>query len=429
MQNRRITRREFLELGGAAGVTLALSGCFGGGDTTSDDDTEFATPAEEGTEPQPTTQPKQPEKTAAEKLLDTMTLEQKVAQLFFVTPEQLTGVEVATVSGSMTEQALASIPVGGLIYFSKNITGDQQIRDMLSGAVSLSQNAGAGVPVFTGVDEEGGPLVARIANSGLFNVTQFPNMADIGATGDTSQAANVGSTIGGYLKDIGFTVDFAPDADVLTNPDNTVIGPRSFSSDPNVVSNMISAEIPAMTQAGVMPCAKHFPGHGDTAGDSHTGAAESDRTMDDLEGCEFLPFKAAAAAGVPFVMVGHINTPNAIVEDADSAAKTGANAGDSLPATLSYKAITQILREELGFKGVVISDSMEMGAITEYYSQADAATKFLQAGGDMVLMPEDLNAAYQGVLDAVNSGSLTEDRVNESCLRILNAKTTAGLIS
>lgn len=423
MDNRIFSRREFLEVAGAGAFAVALAGCSSD-DATSDDDTDFDSQTEEPTEPAP-----EPEKTPAQKMLDSMTLEQKVAQLFFVTPEELTGVEVATVSGDATKAALEALPVGGLIYFSKNIVGVDQIKSMLSGAVELSKGAGAGVPVFTGVDEEGGPLVARIANSGLFDVEQFGNMADIGATGDTSQAAHVGTTIGGYLHDIGFTVDFAPDADVLTNPNNTAIGPRSFSSDPNVVSEMVSAEVSAMVATGTQACAKHFPGHGDTAGDSHTGAAESDRSLSDLQGCEFLPFQAAAKAGVPFVMVGHITTPNALVEDADSAAKTGANAGDALPATLSYKAITQTLRESLGFNGVVISDSMSMGAITQYYSQSQAAVKFLQAGGDMVLMPEDLNAAYQGVLDAVNAGNLTEDRINESTLRILTAKQSAGLIS
>lgn len=410
---RAMTRREALSAFGVMGASAMLAGCGGSEpapETVTRGEVDDPTAV---TDPTPATPVVQ--KSAAEKTLETMTLEQKVAQLFFVTPEELTGVEIVTAAGDTTKKAIENMPVGGLVYFSQNITGNQQLRDVLSNSIEYSKGAGAGVSVFTGVDEEGGTLVARIANSGYFDVDTFPDMADIGATGDSTQAALVGTTIGSYLKDIGFSVDFAPDADVLTNPDNSVIGKRSFSSDPDVVASMVSAEVSAMAATGVCPCAKHFPGHGDTEGDSHTGEAVSERTMDDLISCEYKPFTAAIEAGVPFIMVGHIETPNA--------------AGDGLPATLSSKMITDELRGRLGYEGIIISDSMRMGAITEYYEQADAGVMFLQAGGDMLLMPEDLSAMYQGVLDAVSSGTLTEDRINESVLRVLNAKEAAGLIS
>lgn len=422
----RMTRRKFVALSTAAGATLLLGGCASGTQgaaETDKDDMDNATISD------PAQQEQAPQPSAAEQLLASMALEQKVAQLFLVTPEVLTGVADVTAAGEITQNALAETPVGGLIYFSQNITGADQLKEMLANTVGFSQSAGAGIPVFTAVDEEGGSLVARVANSGYFDVETFPDMAQIGATGDTSQAANVGSVIGGYLHDIGFSLDFAPDADVLTNPDNQVIGQRSFSSDPNVVSEMVAAEIPTMVATGVLPCAKHFPGHGDTAGDSHTGAAETERTLDDMNACEFLPFAAAAQAGVPFIMIGHITAPNAIVEDEQSAAATGAAAGDVLPATLSYKAITQILREQLGFSGVVISDSMRMGAISQFYDETDASVRFLLAGGDMILMPDDLGATYQGVLDAVSAGTLTEDRIDESVMRIIAAKQLAGLVA
>lgn len=416
--SRLVTRRQALQTFGILGASAVLTGCgqaVGPAAQTENipevDDPTAVTDA--ATTAASTEQA--PQETPAQKLLDTMTLEQKVAQLFFVTPEELTGVECATIAGNMTKAAIADKPVGGLIYFSQNIVGNQQFRDMVAGNVGFTQESGAGIPAFSGIDEEGGPLVARIARSGYFEVQTFPNMADIGASGDTSQAANVGTTIGSYLKDIGLTVDFAPDSDVLTNPDNTAIGKRSFGSDPDLVSSMVSAEVEAMVATGTCPCAKHFPGHGDTAGDSHTGEAISNRSMDDLISCEYKPFSAAIEAGVPFIMVGHIKTPNA--------------AADDLPATLSSKMITDELRGRLGFEGVVISDSMSMGAITQYYDQATAGVMFLQAGGDMLLMPEDLGAMYQGILDAVNSGTLTEERIDESVLRILNAKETAGLIS
>ncbi len=326
----------------------------------------------------------------AERTLSQMTLEEKVAQLFFVTPEGLTGVGTATVAGTMTKDALARIPVGGIIYFGKNLQSNQQVRDLLSG------------------------IVARVANSGLFDVTHFPNMAEIGATGDPDQAAYVGTTIGAYLKEIGFNVDFAPDADVLTNPQNTAIGARSFSSDGTVAASMVAAEVEAMLATGVLPCVKHFPGHGDTAGDSHTGAVYATRTREQIESVEFAPFRAAIEAGCPFVMVGHIETPNF--------------AADGLPASLSPVMMTDVLRGQLGFTGVIVSDSFAMGAITQRYTPADAAVRFFQAGGDMLLMPDNLTAAYEGVLDAMQTGALTTERIDESVLRILAAKERAGLI-
>ncbi len=355
------------------------------------------------------------EKTRAELVLDSMTLEQKVAQLFVVTPERLTGVSQALVAGDLTRQALAEIPVGGLCYFGKNITGSQQLRDMLGGTLEMAKASGAGVAPFLTVDEEGGDLVARIANSGYFDVEKFPNMDQIGASGDESAAAHVGTTIGTYLRDIGFNVDFAPVADVHTNPDNPVIGPRAFSSDADVAARMVAAEVAAMLKTGTLPCIKHFPGHGDTAGDSHTGAVMTVRTREQIESCEYKPFRAGIEAGSPLVMVGHIETPNLT--------------GDDLPATLSRAIMTDELRGKLGFDGVIISDSFEMGAITDNFEPADAAIRFIQAGGDVILMTADLGASYQGILNAVAEGSITEERIDESVLRILKAKDQAGLLA
>ena len=343
-----------------------------------------------------------------------MTLEQKVAQLFVVTPEQLTGVSQAVVAGSATQRALDDIPVGGLCYFAQNITGSQQLRDLLANTCDIASRSGAGIAPFLTVDEEGG-MVARVANSGYFDVESFSNMAEVGTTGDETKAAYVGTTVGTYLHEIGFNVDFAPVADVLTNPRNEVIGLRAFSSDPGVVAQMVSAEVAAMLETGTMPCIKHFPGHGDTAGDSHTGAVVSKRTADEIRACEYKPFQAGIEAGCPFVMVGHIETPGL--------------AADGLPASLSKTMITDELRGRLGFEGVVISDSFVMGAITQRYASADVAVRFIQAGGDMILMPENLQEAYRGVLAAVDGGAIEESRIDESVERILEVKKRAGILS
>lgn len=355
------------------------------------------------------------QKPLVQQKLESMTLEQKVAQLFLVTPEQLTGVSQAVVAGPATQRALEDIPVGGLCYFSQNITGDQQLRDLLLGTYSMSSRSGAGIAPFLTVDEEGSSLVSRVANSGYFDVQRFPNMAEVGAAGDEAQAARVGAAIGEYLHEIGFNVDFAPVADVLTNPSNEVIGPRAFSSDPDVVAQMVSAEVAAMLETGTMPCIKHFPGHGDTAGDSHTGAVVSKRTADEIRACEYKPFQAGIEAGCPFVMVGHIETPGL--------------AADGLPASLSKTMITDELRGRLGFEGVVISDSFVMGAITQRYVPSDVAVRFIQAGGDMILMPENLQEAYRGVLAAVDGGAIEESRIDESVERILEVKKRAGILT
>ena len=411
-----ISRRGLVASVGLAVTSMGLSSC-GNAEETGSDGVEDAMIVEAAGSNESVKMQTEagPAKTLAQTTLEKMTLEQKVAQLFIVTPEQLTGVSVATAAGDMTREALEAMPVGGLCYFAQNIVGADQLRGMLANTSQFGSAAGAGVPPFLTVDEEGGPLVARVANSGCFDVETFPNMAEVGASGDDAKAAYVGTSIGAYLHDIGFNVDFAPDADVLTNPDNKVIGPRAFSSDPDVVSAMVSAEVGAMLQTGTLPCIKHFPGHGDTEGDLHTGAVYATRTREQIEGCEYKPFEAGIAAGCPLVMVGHIETPNL--------------AGDGLPASLSKTMMTDELRGNLGFEGVIVSDSFAMGAITESYGSADAAVRFIEAGGDVILMPENLQAAYQGILDAVNAGSISEERIDESVARILAAKEAAGILA
>lgn len=336
-------------------------------------------------------------------ILNEMSLEDKVSQLFFVTPESLTGVEVAIQAGEVTKNALSEYPVGGIILFSQNIQGEEQLKTMLSNLHTYSR-----YPLFTGVDEEGGTLVARIANSGTIVVPTFPDMQEIGNTGDPQQAYEVGTTIGNYLKNLGFNVDFAPVADVATNPDNPIIGVRSFGSDASLVSQMVAKEVEGMQSQGVSSVIKHFPGHGDTAEDSHAEAAVSYKTIEELRSTEFLPFRAGIEAGTDMVMVGHIAVPNIL--------------GDYTPATLSEQMIYGYLREELGYDGIVITDSMRMGAIVNYYDPAQAAVMVLQAGGDMILMPEDFYAARQAVLDAVSNGVLTEARIEESLRRIYRVK-------
>lgn len=344
-----------------------------------------------------------------ESLLDTivnsciaeMPLEDKVAGLFMITPEALTGTDTVIKAGDTTQEKLSQTAVGGLIYFSKNIKSKEQLTEMLTNTKAMSK-----YPVFLAVDEEGG-TVARVANSSI-EVTTFEDMGTIGAGADPAKAAEVGTTIGTYLSELGFNVDFAPVADVLTNADNTMIGARSFGTDSGIVSSMVSSEVSAMESAGVSACLKHFPGLGDTTEDTHDGMATTERTLDDMRGSEFLSFQAGIDAGVDFVMVSHVSAPNVL--------------GDNMPCSLSNQMITDVLRGELGYDGIVITDALDMAAVTDYYTSDQAAIMALQAGADMLLMPEDFQTAYDGVLAAVNDGTLTEDRIDESLRRIYRIK-------
>ncbi|MCD8381672.1 MAG: hypothetical protein LUC30_01955 [Clostridiales bacterium] len=345
---------------------------------------------------------------AAQVLLEGMTLREKICQLFIVTPEELTGISgTATVGGASTKAALQNYPVGGLVYFAGNILTPDQCTSMIENTQSYSE-----LGLFIAVDEEGG-TVARIGRNSAMGATSFPDMATVGAQG-TDAAYNVGLTIGSEITQFGFNLDFAPVADVNTNPDNPVIGNRAFSSDAEEAAELVAAAVQGFRDGGILCCLKHFPGHGDTATDSHYGLAETTRTLDELRETEFLPFQAGIDAGAELVMVGHISTPNIT--------------GDSVPASLSSYMVTDILRGELGFDGLVITDSLSMEAITDQYGSGEAAVLSIQAGVDLLLMPEDLSAAVSALENAVRDGSITESRIDESVLRILSVKLKYGII-
>lgn len=338
--------------------------------------------------------------------LSSMTLEEKAYQLFVVRPEAITGVDTATQASDATKQAISDRPVGGIIYFQKNLLNPDQTKALLGNTQGYSQDI-TGLPMFLCVDEEGG-TVARIGNNSGFDVPDIGNMCDVGATGDPSQAQAVGTTIGGYLAELGFNVDFAPDADIADNPDSNVMALRSFGSDATLVSSMVGAAVQGFNGTGVLCCAKHFPGIGAAEGDSHETSISTDKTVDQMAAEELLPFQAAIASDVPFVMVGHLSTP--------------AVTGDDTPASLSSAIITDVLRNRLGFDGIAITDALEMGAIDSAYGSGEASVMALEAGADMLLMPADLDAAHQAILDAVQSGRLTEDRIDQSVGRILHVK-------
>lgn len=334
-----------------------------------------------------------------------MSMEEKVAQLFVITPEALTGVGQVTMAGETTRERLAEYPVGGLIYFSDNILSEEQITEMLSNSQRYSYEL-LQIPLLTCIDEEGGS-VSRISGRGIIDVSYIDSMKNVGS-GTESDAYDTGREIGDYLDRLGFNVDFAPVSDVVTNYENTVIGDRAFGNDAQKVALMVKAFVDGMHEYSVATTLKHFPGHGNTKEDSHYSGAFSDKTIEELRDCEFLPFQEGIKAGTDLIMAGHISLPNVT--------------GDDIPATLSHMLITDILREEMGYSGVVITDAMNMAAIADSYTSAEAAVKAIQAGIDMILMPYDFDSAYQGILNAVNQNEIEEIQIDEALKRILRLK-------
>ena len=355
--------------------------------------------------------------------LQRMTLREKVGQLFYVRPECLDTTihfnQPSSIDGSTDDikaiklQAVNATmkgvnekyPVGGIILYAHNIEDEAQLAAFVAQIRALN-----GSPLLC-IDEEGG-RVARIANNANFDVEKFESMGAIGATGDPQNAYHCGNTIGTYLHRYGFDIDFAPVADVNTNPENIVIGARAFSDDPQVAAPMVVNYLQGLKDAGITGCIKHFPGHGDTQADTHYGYAQSLKTWNEMLNCEMITFKAGIQWGTQLIMTAHIAAPNV----------TGAD----VPATMSPIILQNKLRGELGYQNLIITDAMEMGAITQQYSNAVAAVGTLQAGADIVLGPQNFVEAFDAVVKAVDDGVLTEQRIDQSVRRILKLKRQIG---
>ena len=339
-------------------------------------------------------------------IIESMTLEEKVAGLFIVTPEAITGVDTATMAGEGTQKAIEKYPVGGIIYFSKNIQSKDQLTEMISKTASYCK-----YPMFFAVDEEGGD-VARIANSSI-EVEKVGTAKEIGETGDPNKAYVAGSVIASYLTELGFNLDFAPVADVASVEDS-FIGNRAYGSDFNTVGEFVANAVTGLQENGVSACLKHFPGLGATSGDTHDEMVADERTTQDFKENEFLTFKAGIEAGTDFVMVSHISLPSIT--------------GDNTPCCLIPAVVTDLLRGDLGYSGVVITDALNMAAISEYYSSDEAAIMALKAGCDVLLMPENFEEAYNGLVKAVKEdGTLDEKRIDDALRRILKVKYKAQI--
>ena len=369
------------------------------------DVTESGTTTEEQTaDSQETTEVTEEEKPSlVDETLAGMTLHEKVCQMMFVTPEELTGEDGVTVAGDATRQALENYPVGGIVYFAKNLESQDQVKEMIDNSQKYSS-----IGLFVATDEEGG-VVNRLMDT--VGTTYIGSMYYYKDDGDETAYENA-YTIANDMSVLGFNLDFAPVADVWSNPDNTVIGERAYSDDYAQAAELVGNAVKGFNDGGVMCTLKHFPGHGDTAEDSHYSSAYVHRTKEEIMADEMQPFRSGIEAGAEFVMVGHLIVPEI----------------DEVPATLSYKIATGILRDELKFEGVAITDSFEMESIADNYSVDDAVVMSVKAGMDMILQPKDMASAVNSIEQAVADGELSEDRIDESVRRILTLKESRGLL-
>ncbi len=335
----------------------------------------------------------------AQALMRLMSDDEKIWQLFYVSLEDLTGEERSVTL--IDPEALARRPAGGVMIFGQNIVSEEQLM-LLTG--KLKQSAGI-IPPFIGVNEEGGN-VSRVANKLGYPLAMPPE--EIGKTGDENLAKAAGEQIAAYLRPLGINMTFAPSADTVIERENA--GVQIYGSDPNLVSRMAAAMAEGLINGGVAPCYTHFPGHGEKTGNvlNHLPVR---RLPEEMRAWEWIPFQNAADAGAGMILVSH-----AVIR----------SIGDDMPASTSSRVIKGLLRGELGFEGAVVTDSLRMSAITSVYKKGQESVAALKAGADILLLPPDLDAAYRAVKQALRTGEITMQRVEESVVRILKVKIAMG---
>ena len=350
--------------------------------------------------PEPMPDP-EPAPDPAEELLAVMTLREKICQLFVVYPSAITGVSKVTAAGDATRRALETWPVGGLLYDRSNMVSQEQVRTMLANTQSYSK-----IPLILTCDEEGGRVNRLMGTVGTTKIGPMLDYKDQG----TETAAENARTIASDLISCGFNMDLAPVADVWSNPANTVIGDRAYSDSFQQAAELVAAAVEGFHAGGTACTLKHFPGHGDTSADSHYGSVYVHKTLEELRQAELIPFQAGIDAGADAVMMGHM-----ILDQIDDQ-----------PALFSYHLVTGLLREEMGFTGVVMTDSLQMQAMTDHYGSGEIAVGAVKAGVDILLCPRSLKDGVEALTEAVESGEITEERIDESVLRILRLKQSFG---
>lgn len=341
-------------------------------------------------------------KDAAQALLDGMTTHEKICQLLIVQPEVLTGGSTVTGMTDELTAALRAYPVGGVLLSAGNMTSGEQLA-ALTGALA----DGCKTAPLISVDEEGG-RVARLMNT--VGTTKLGSMYSYRAQG-TQGAHDNAQTIARDIAAYGFNTDFAPVADVWTNKRSNAIGDRAYSDDYDEAAELVAAAVKGFHDGGVICCLKHFPGHGSTATDSHNGAATVDKTLPQLRQEDLKPFVSGIAAGADMVMVGHLTVPTM----------------DDAPASVSRKIVTNLLRYDLGFRGVIVTDGLQMQALAQY-TDGEKAVLALAAGNDMLLEISDVPGTVAAIEKALADGTLSRAALDESVLRILQLKLAHGIV-
>ncbi len=343
-----------------------------------------------------------------------MSVEEKVGQMLMPDFRKWKGENVTAINPEI-QKLIKDYHIGGVILFKENTV----TREQMTRLTDAYQNAADKFALIVSVDQEGG-IVTRLQEG-----TSFPGNMALGAAQSEDLTQKVGKAIGEELNSVGINMNFAPVMDVNINPDNPVIGVRSFGSDPELVSSLGKAFMRGLKEAGIASTAKHFPGHGDTEVDSHLGLPEVPYTMDRLKEIELYPFKKAMESGIDAVMTAHVTFP-----EIDSTKVISVKDGReiSLPATLSYRVLTELMREEMGFKGVIITDAMNMGAIVDNFGPTEAALRAVKAGTDILLMPVGIDEVSKALYQAIHKGEISHSRINQSVERILTLKLNRGII-
>ncbi|MFG1942069.1 beta-N-acetylhexosaminidase [Nonomuraea sp. NPDC048826] len=401
---------------GAAGLlTMSLAACGGGAagvtpaaKPPASEPSAAAEPTTGGS-PAAGTASTTPAADPVKRALAKMSVREKVGQLFMpvvygTAADTVSGENQARYGAQTPAKVVARYHLGGVILFPANVKSVGQVVGLTNGLQKSSD-----VPLLIGTDQENG-LVSRMSAV----MTRFPGAAEIGATGKPALARDVARATGAELRALGVNLDFAPVADVNVDARNPVIGRRAYGNKPPEVAKMVAAAVKGFDAAGVASTAKHFPGHGDTRIDSHTGLPIIKHTRAEWERLDAPPFRAAIAAGVDAIMTAHIVFPKLDPS------------GD--PATLSKPILTGLLRKELGFKGVISTDALNMAGARVKYDDGEVAVRAVLAGADLLLMPNDLPKQYQSVVKAVESGRISEARLDQSVARILTLKKNRGLL-
>ena len=327
--------------------------------------------------------------------LDSLTLEEKIGQMMIV-------FYTSSSVDNTLQSALTDIKPGGFILFKENITTYEKTLNFIKEVKKT-----ADIPMFISIDQEGGN-VQRLLSLKDLSVSNIPYMNYVGNSNDVSVAYDVGKVIAEELRVFGINMDFAPVIDVYSNLENTVIGKRSFGNDSTLVSKMGIHLAKGLLENGVIPVYKHFPGHGNTSVDSHYVLPIVDKTKDELYSLDLIPFIEAINNGAEVIMIGHLAVPSIT--------------GNNVPASLSKELVTGLLKEELGYNGLVVTDALNMGALTKYYSQEEVYVKAIEAGVDILLMPSSSRKALSAIKNAISEGVISVERIDESVRKILRLK-------